>query len=63
MLDLEASCAAAPGYNEKVMADRVVVSDPEIMNGTPCFEGTRAPFKNLIDYLGTIKHLHGRFFR
>jgi len=21
------------------------------MNGTPCFRGTRVPFKNLIDYL------------
>lgn len=28
-----------------------VVSDPEIMHGTPCFRGTRVPFKNLIDYL------------
>lgn len=33
------------------MVDRVVVSDSEIMNGTPCFAGTRVPFKNLIDYL------------
>ena len=33
------------------MAARTVVSDPEIMNGTPCFQGTRVPFKNLIDYL------------
>jgi uncharacterized protein (DUF433 family) len=22
-----------------------------VMNGTPCFRGTRVPFKNLIDYL------------
>ncbi|MCX6591181.1 MAG: DUF433 domain-containing protein [Acidobacteria bacterium] len=33
------------------MPERVVVSDPDILNGTPCFEGTRVPFKNLIDYL------------
>jgi uncharacterized protein (DUF433 family) len=33
------------------MEQRVVVSDPEIMTGTPCFRGTRVPFKNLIDYL------------
>ena len=33
------------------MANRVIVSDPEILNGTPCFRGTRVPFKNLIDYL------------
>src|SRR5437588_1154911 len=24
---------------------------PVVMNGTPCFRGTRVPFKNLIDYL------------
>ncbi|HBY60543.1 MAG TPA: DUF433 domain-containing protein [Solibacterales bacterium] len=33
------------------MADLVIVADPGIMNGVPCFRGTRVPFKNLIDYL------------
>jgi len=33
------------------MAEPVIVIDPEIMSGTPCFRGTRVPFKNLIDYL------------
>lgn len=33
------------------MKKRAVVADPEIMNGTPCFRGTRVPFKVLIDYL------------
>jgi uncharacterized protein (DUF433 family) len=33
------------------MPESVIVSDPEIMTGTPCFRGTRVPFKNLIDYL------------
>ena len=33
------------------MRERAVVIDPEVMNGTPCFSGTRVPFKNLIDYL------------
>ena len=33
------------------MKNLVVVSDPEIMHGTPCFRGTRVPFQNLIDYL------------
>jgi uncharacterized protein (DUF433 family) len=33
------------------MAERVVVIDPDIMGGTPCFRGTRVPFKKLIDYL------------
>ena len=29
----------------------VVVSDPEILGGTPCFRGTRVPIDSLIDYL------------
>jgi uncharacterized protein (DUF433 family) len=29
----------------------VIVIDSDVMNGTPCFRGTRVPFKNLIDYL------------
>ena len=33
------------------MDNRVIVVDPELMNGMPCFRGTRVPFKNLIDYL------------
>jgi uncharacterized protein (DUF433 family) len=33
------------------MVEQVIVSDSEVMNGTPCFRGTRVPFKNLIDYL------------
>ena len=33
------------------MAEQVIVSDPDVMSGTPCFRGTRVPFKNLIDYL------------
>jgi uncharacterized protein (DUF433 family) len=33
------------------MEKPVIVVDPEILNGTPCFRGTRVPFKNLIDYL------------
>jgi uncharacterized protein (DUF433 family) len=32
-------------------AEPMIVVDPEVMNGTPCFRGTRVPFKNLIDYL------------
>ena len=31
--------------------ETVILSDLEIMNGMPCFRGTRVPFKNLIDYL------------
>ena len=33
------------------MEQPVIVIDPEVMSGTPCFRGTRVPFKNLIDYL------------
>jgi len=33
------------------MIDPIIVTNPEVMNGTPCFRGTRVPFKNLIDYL------------
>jgi uncharacterized protein (DUF433 family) len=33
------------------VADRSIVIDPEIMNWTPCFRGTRVPFQNLIEYL------------
>jgi uncharacterized protein (DUF433 family) len=33
------------------MAEPVIISDVDVMNGTPCFRGTRVPFKNLIDYL------------
>jgi uncharacterized protein (DUF433 family) len=32
------------------MTERVIVIDPEVMSRTPCFRGTRVPFKNLIDY-------------
>ncbi len=29
----------------------VVHSDPDILGGTPVFQGPRVPFRNLIDYL------------
>ncbi len=32
------------------------------MNGTPCFRGTRVPFKNLMDYLEG-GHAFGEFLR
>jgi uncharacterized protein (DUF433 family) len=33
------------------VSQSVVKVDPEIMNGAPCFAGTRVPIQNLIDYL------------
>jgi uncharacterized protein (DUF433 family) len=42
--------------------ERVIVIDPEIMSGMPCFRGTRVLFKNLIDYLEGGYPL-GRFLR
>lgn len=33
------------------MSEPVIVANPEIMSGTPCFRGTRVPLKNLIDFL------------
>jgi len=30
---------------------KVITSDPEILGGTPVFEGTRVPLQTLIDYL------------
>lgn len=29
----------------------LIISDAEILNGTPVFKGTRVPVKNLFDYL------------
>lgn len=40
----------------------VIVIDPEVMSGTPCFRGTRVPFKNLMDYLEG-GHSLGEFLR
>ena len=33
------------------MGESVIVRDPEILGGIPCFRGTRVPFQNLLDYL------------
>lgn len=47
-----ARAEAAPDNKMKpVLEERIIVIDPEIMNGTPCFRGTRVPFNSLIDYL------------
>jgi uncharacterized protein (DUF433 family) len=35
------------------MAEDLIISDPDILGGTPVFRGTRVPLKNLFDYLET----------
>ncbi len=49
-------------YNGNAMAEPVIVSDTDVMNGTPCFRGTRVPFQNLIDYL-ECGHSLGEFLK
>ena len=44
------------------MAEQAIVIAPDVMSGTPCFRGTRVPFKNLIDYLEGGQSL-GEFLR
>jgi uncharacterized protein (DUF433 family) len=44
------------------MEDRVIVIDPDLLNGMPCFRDTRVPFRNLIDYLEG-GHSLGEFLR
>ena len=34
-----------------MVENSVIIRDPEIMSGTPCFRGTRVPFQALLDYL------------
>ena len=29
----------------------IIIKDPEILGGTPVFQGTRVPFQALLDYL------------
>ncbi len=33
------------------MKSNVIVSDPNVMGGTPVFRGTRVPMQTLIEYL------------
>jgi uncharacterized protein (DUF433 family) len=50
------------GTMKATMVEAVIVIDPDVMNGMPCFRGTRVPFKNLIDYLEG-GHSLGEFLR
>ena len=33
------------------MSEQVIISDPEILSGTPVFKGTRVPVRILFEYL------------
>lgn len=39
------------GKKSPALIKSVVWCDPERLSGTPCFQGTRVPIKNLYDYL------------
>ena len=44
--------------------ESVIVSDPEILGGTPCFGGTRVPVDSRIDYFeagDTLDEFLGNF--
>ena len=53
MVRISGSPADALDWGWQVFMERasVIVSDPEILGGTPCFRGTRVPIDSLIDYL------------
>jgi uncharacterized protein (DUF433 family) len=42
---------AKVGFITGMEKSRVVVIDPEIMSGEPCFAGTRVPVRALLDYI------------
>jgi uncharacterized protein (DUF433 family) len=39
------------GFIMGMTKKRIVVADPEIMSGEPCFAGTRVPVRALLDYI------------
>jgi len=39
------------GLIKAMLKKPVVVVDPEIMSGEPCFAGTRVPVRALLDYI------------
>ena len=40
-----------PALVECMLGKAIVVIDPELMSGTPCFAGTRVPVRSLLDYI------------
>ena len=49
--DSEWCLARLGGGRYSIGRESVIVTDPEILGGTPCFRGTRVPVDSLIDYL------------
>lgn len=37
--------------NSMILSNGVIISDREILGGTPVFRGSRVPFQTLLDYL------------
>jgi uncharacterized protein (DUF433 family) len=48
---MERSSGSEPPGDSEVESQSAVHRDPEILEGTPVFVGTRVPFQTLIDYL------------
>jgi len=44
-------CGRLEGYTLAMSDKGIIVSDPEILGGTPVFSGTRVPIKSLFDHL------------
>ncbi len=39
------------GVEQKLSVHEIVLVNPDIMHGTPCFAGTRVPVQTLLDYV------------
>jgi uncharacterized protein (DUF433 family) len=39
------------GFITSMTKKSIVLTDPEIMSGEPCFAGTRVPVRTLLDYI------------
>ena len=56
-VSLDAKASATVGLFRAMRLDlsktmsSAILSNPEIMGGTPCLAGTRVPFQTLLDYL------------
>ena len=40
-----------PGFAGQWIMQELITRDPEVMHGTPVFQGTRVPVQTLFDYL------------